>query len=74
MAQTAAAPSEAEQTASFTKAMFDAAIAEGERRVYERLGIPQPAPERTRHLAAVNDGWVERQLAALAAEAGDPPF
>lgn len=48
-----ATPDEADQAAAFTLAMYRAAVAEGERRVYERLGIPQPAFAPARHLSVL---------------------
>lgn len=47
------APSEADQAACFTKLMWDAAVMEGERRVYARLGIPQPVPVQSRRLSVL---------------------
>ena len=47
-----------DQAAALPAFMLEAAIAEGERRVYARLGIPQPlppSPAQVRHLSAVPD-------------------
>ena len=50
------APDEADASACFAALLYEAAIAEGERRVYARLGIPQPAPARSRHLVLSSPG------------------
>lgn len=58
VAASQAAPGEADETAAFTKLMWDAAVAEGERRVYARLGIPQPSSPLDRYLSAVGSAAV----------------
>lgn len=47
------APSETDETAAFTRVMFEAAIAEGYRRACEEFGIPYFPPVQSRHLSVV---------------------